>query len=245
MSNQNYLNKNIDIILFPIREYDMSEAGFSLIKEYELLPASLIKKLETKYTKKERTIKIGKLMNKYEDLSENLMDAFKKARKLFIEENNLNKSDILAIKKDAIFVIRKSCKILNFGKYITFKLKNTYTSYYHIGRYEFYYSSKNDKMDIKGLTVTSPLLNEIQKILKYYENNKSMIYKVLKNLRNKYLNKEFDIEYYRELNSKNMFRLNYEFGRQRIYAEDCIDKSIINIEYNYLNIILPLINIMI
>ncbi len=79
-----YRNKNIFILTStPIIEYDMKEAGFSLIREYKLLSDKTIEFLLTK-DKLYRTIFIGKERGKNKDFSKRLTESFVKARKLFL-----------------------------------------------------------------------------------------------------------------------------------------------------------------
>ena len=101
LANQHiYTNENLGLIKSVIREYDMREAGFNLIKEYQLLKKSEIKRLEENFTKQERTIEIGKLQNSNKYLAKNMMEAFKEARKQFCDLNDIENEDILSIKKD-------------------------------------------------------------------------------------------------------------------------------------------------
>ena len=74
--NDNFLNRNI-MFLFnkEITEYDMKEAGFSLIQEFKLLPESKIAYLK-KFGKDERKIKIGDMQRENEQLRNGMKDAF-------------------------------------------------------------------------------------------------------------------------------------------------------------------------
>jgi hypothetical protein len=233
-----------------IREYDMSEAGFSLIKEYSLLPDKSIHYLEDNFDKPSRTKEIGKIMLKDKKLSKRLMDAFIKIRGLFFEANNIQDSNVLSIKKDAIFVIDKVCDVLEFGDNIVFKPKNRYSSYLYLNKCEFYYSVFNKRLDVKGLgnIMDNPLLLDIEKIMRCNETmNKNQIYKLLQELRNDYLNLDLEIETYREMNKENKFKLKQNMMEYNFYIdsidEDFLDK--IDITYNYIHYILPLINILI
>lgn len=127
--------RNPDILyLFntEIIEYDMEEAGYSLIREFKLLPESVIEKLSCQ-SKQSRHVSIGKIEIKNKTLVERKKKAFIEARKLFMESNKLNKDDILSVKKDAIFVTKR-CKHQRFGKYINFREKNVYTAFVSLTR---------------------------------------------------------------------------------------------------------------
>lgn len=254
-TKHNYINRAIDVLLYPVYEYDMRDGGFSIIKEFGLLPPSSIKVL-SQMNKFDRHVAVGKEVGANRDLSIDLMDGFVEARRAFFVKNDLDARSVLSIKKDAVFVIGRKCKEVNFGKYIKFALKNSYTSYYRVNNIELYYSSKSRILDVKNLgkesfILTHPLLKEVSKILFYYENNKSLVFKKLQQLRLDYLNRKFPISYYRELNSEGYFRTSHNIGN--VLSVTISDENIaasmnikdIDISYNYENLILPLINILI
>jgi len=244
-----YTNENIGLLKSIIREYDMREAGFNLIKEYQLLKSSKIEYLENNFTKQERTIEIGNLQSNSKDLAKNMMEAFRKERVKFCELNDIENSDILSIKKDAIFVIKKQCKNLKLSDNIEFSMKNRYSSFCCLNKIEFYYSVWNNNFDVKGITDEEhPLLKDIFTIIKYNEkNNKDLIFKHLQKLRIDYLSRNLPVNYYKELNSRNSFKLLENYSRYILYldeiSKDFLDK--IDISYNYINFIVPLISILI
>jgi len=245
-----YVNENIGLLKSVIREYDMREAGFSLIKEYGLLKPSKIEYLEKNFTKKERTIEIGKLQKSNEKLAERMMAAFREARVKFCDLNDIENDDILSIKKDAIFLIKKQCKHLKLSDNIEFSMKSRYSSYCYLNKMEFYYSVWNGNFDIKGATDKEhPLLKHICSIIKLNEktSNKELIFKQLQKLRIDYLERRLPIEYYRELNPNNMFKMSEHYTRYALYleetSEDFLDQ--IDISFNYINFIIPLISILI
>jgi len=244
-----YTNENIGLLKSIIREYDMREAGFSLIKEYGLLKPSKIKYLEENFTKQERTIEIGKLQSNSKTLANDMMKAFREARVKFCNLNGIENEDILSIKKDAIFIIKKQCRELKLSKNIEFSMKNRYSSYCCLNKMEFYYSVWNNNFDIKGATNKEhPLLEHICTIIKYNEkSNKDIIFKQLQKLRIEYLERSLPVEYYRELNPNNKFRLLEHYTRYALYLDDVSKDFLdqIDISYNYINFIIPLISILI
>ena len=223
----------------------MSDAGFNILKSKGLLKPAHIRILENK-TKKERNIYIGKLMKKKENrkMSEELMQGFIQIRKEFFEDNDLNESDILSIKKDAIFVINKTAFITNFDG-IEFKEKNVYSSYFYINGMEFYFSGKKNELHIKGISDDTLLshdnifVDDLKKIFSLFEkNNKSVTISFLRRYRRKYLEKSLPTETYRELNKENFFRLK---GRD-LGIEYTNDIEGIDITYNYIKILVPIIS---
>ena len=216
-----------------IFEYDMKDAGFSLIKEFNLLDKSTIDKL-SKQDKNTRKVNIGKIQINNPEFVKSLNNAFKEARRLFFEANQLENNDIISIKKDAIFTC-KLCKFQEFGKNINFRPKNSYTSYINIGRrIEFYYNS--DKLDIKGLSDENYekhkdyLIKFISQFIKSVESgNKIATIKMLRNFIDSYKWKELDIGYYRTFDNKSVFKViegDIEFDRYQNVDE-------LDITYNF------------
>ena len=150
-NKQVWFNPNIEYIFdTDIIEYDMKDAGFNIIKEYRLLPERTIKDLEMLGKGIDRHIAIGKMQGKDKEFSDRLSQKFAEMRAVFIDSNSLADSDIISVKKDAIFTI-KECDVTMFGN-IHFAEKNRYSSYIrfsNIGDIEIYYSDNG--MDIKGL----------------------------------------------------------------------------------------------
>ncbi len=242
-----------------IIEWDMKRAGLSLIKEFQLLSDSKIKEL-SKLPKLDCDIAIGKLQIKDREFSKNLEKAFTDVMNSFLDENSIDRDiDVLSIKKDACFVINKKIIKSDFGKYIHFVNKNEYHAYLYLKPLEIYFK-RNGEIDIKGLVGDKKVRNQI---LKLHENgiinfltytielaektglNPKKMNQFLHNFVEMYKKKELDYDYYREFNVESRFR--YQSLGGQIMA-DYIDTKMlekVNIEYNYINIILPLINIII
>ena len=144
-----FINPNVAYLFnTEIIEYDMKEAGFSLIQEYELLPQMVIEDLK-KVPKDQRKIEIGNLQRKSDKLKNDLKTSFALARERFFDLNNIDNEDIISIKKDAIFTTKK-CSVQEIGNFIVFRPKNVYTSYIHLYTHmEFYYNPTT--LDIKGI----------------------------------------------------------------------------------------------
>lgn len=241
-----------------IVEWDMKRAGLSLIKENHLLSESTIKDIE-RLPKQEADILVGKLQIKDKEFSKNLESAFTDAMNQFLEANNLDiDMDVLSIKKDACFVINKDVKTSEFGNYVKFVPKNDYHAYMYLKPLEIYFK-RDGSIDVKGLVGDKKLRNQILEIhengmvnfLKYVielseETNMSpkRINQFLHEFVMMYKNRELDFDYYREFNIESRFR--YQFMGAEMMV-DHIDESMlskINIEYNYIHIILPLINLL-
>lgn len=144
-----YLNKDIDYIInSEIREYDLKSAGLSLIKEFQLAPPNVISQLE-RMDKEPRNKEIG-MMQKDKAFADALKDAFGEARRMFFEANGIEDGDVLSIKKDAIFIVRKNCDG-QITENLDFRIKNQYLGYMYLNRIEFYYRAPTELLDVKGL----------------------------------------------------------------------------------------------
>ena len=244
----NYLNKDISLLVNTfIREYDMKAGGFSILNRNNCLSKGEIDYLES-CSKLERNIYLGNKLKQEPELMQIQMNGFIEARQLFFEANNIQDSSVLSIKKDAIFLIKDIPYVTEIDG-LEFKLANTYNSYYYLDKNELYYSTKNNSIDLKGINDTNLelhkdyMLKELCTIFSLAErNNTSYLIKYLKRFRNKYLNKDLDIGCYRELNRESMFRLKYRIAGDPVLISDIDDKEEIEIIYNYINYIVPLIS---
>jgi hypothetical protein len=119
-----------------------------------------------------------------------------------------------------------------------------------LNKVEFYYSVWNNEFDIKGVVDKEhPLLTHICSIIKLNEkaNNKELIFKNLQKLRLEYLERKLPIEYYREINPNNTFKFLCRYA-SFVPTQDEISKELlplIDISFNYVNFIIPLISILI
>ena len=240
-----------------ITEYDIKTAGFNIIREYKLIDEETIKMLE-KLEKQERTIEIGKLMKQNPQLNIELTKKFAEVRKKFVIKNNIQEEDILAVKKDAIFIISKSLVHLKLGEYLEFVPKNIYTSYLYINGMEFYFSSYTKKLDIKNFKRdfnaesiimkasgeeinldfnTHPLILDMKRLIALSEKiTQKELFNSLKRYRKKYLNKELPIETYRELKSGYFTFTNSDMAIK--FATDEL-LSDIDISRNYIDFLMP------
>lgn len=222
-----WLNPSIEYLFNDeITEYDMKEAGFNLIKQYNLLDASEIKKLS--YLEKfDRTIAIGKLQRDKILSSELFNNAFADMRGKFIDSNQLTDNDILSVKKDAIFSIKK-CNNLIFGR-MEFVEKNTYSSYIRFtnnSNIEIFYNDNG--LEIKGIGEAGInrhrlyIIPFINKTIKFIELKNPSIKRQLRLFIDDYKSMKLDEGYYIEFNNKS---------------------SSIDPMYNYQKLIIPLVQL--
>ena len=196
-------------------------------------------------------------MKDNKEFSKALESSFTKVAKMFIEQNELDEEyDVLSIKKDAIFTIAKNINKTKIGTHIEFIPKNTWTSYLYLEPYEFYFINKN--ITIKNLAKKS----ELEKIIPSHENgiitllqqcvsiceksnmDRTKINSFLAKFVNLYKSKSLEFDFYREFNINSKFKCNM-YGQDVVL--DTIDETMlnyVNTEFNYINIILPLIRLM-
>lgn len=254
-NKDSYLNKNIDFISnVRIIEYDLKSANTSLCREYNLLPESKIKEIEN-MKKSERVKTIGKIQRKDKVFNEGLKNAFKDIRRRFFEANNIQDGDILSIKKDAIFCLEAK-EHTKFG-HCTFSDKNMYSSYMHLNNLELYYKRNLDgsyKLDIKGIDDEIVIKHEgfmldfLANVFYKYESGDIVdVIIYLRKFIDKYKNLELEVGYYREFNNQSKIRLN---DSEEIYDDGIFipyehKQEHINIDYNFFNILLPIVKLMI
>lgn len=247
-SQSNWLNKDIEYLKnVNITEYDLASGGLSVIKEYELLPKDKIAKLDA-MDKQTKNITIGKLQIKLKNLSKNMVIGFGLARQLFVDTNQIPDDNILAIKKDALFLINCEGIDGNLTDNLTFRPKNTYSSYMYINRKEFYFSSSTREMDIKGFSedVKSAqkdyLFADFARFMLISEKgNYDQLISQLTEYQIKYLDKKLPLETYRNIDT-GLFTYTLNGFDSEFVDESFIDD--LDISYNYINYVLPMIQLL-
>lgn len=253
-----YLDKTVDLLTNQtIIEYDLKSANTSLCREYKLLPTDKIKQIE-RMGREDRVKTIGKLMRKDKAFKEGLKAAFVDARRRFFDYNDITDGDILAIKKDAIFCL-KEVPYAEFGE-LRFSSKHRYTSFLRLDRLEFYYSSQGasigmrTQLDVKGINDDKLkkhddyMMDFFRVLFRHLEiSEKPTQIGYVRRFIDKYKLRKLDIGYYREFNADSVIRL---IGREETYDEEVFipgeDKhSILDIDYNFFNILLPIVKILV
>lgn len=252
----NYLNNHyIKLCNKVIIEYDLKSANTSLCKEYKLLDEKTISNIED-MKKKNRVVTIGKMMRKDKKFKDNLRSSFIDIRRRFFETNGIEAEDILAIKKDAIFTLRE-VDTKDFGE-CHFVQKNKYSSYIYIKPYEIYYTPKNKlygdggRVDVKGISDDMLIKHQdfmcdfFRKLFKIMENEDiTSVYRYLKRFIDKYKTLNLAVGYYREFNNMSNIRMEDDI----VYDDEVFipyehKQAHINIDYNFFNILIPLLKIL-
>ena len=241
-----YLDDSIDYLFnHEIIEYDLESGGFNICKEFKLLDKKTIDMLEM-CDKKRRHIELGLISKNDKEFAKKLSEGFKKARELFFKANNIEDYDVLSIKKDAIFLLKRvSCN--NFGS-LNFRIKNIYSSYLKLNQIEILYNK--NKIDVKGIDDNilrrheGAMLAFLELFIKEMETetNKNKVAKFLKDFATEYKTHDLPIDFYREFNANSLYRCNIESSTGlTYYLEENSNYDIIDTSYNYMYIITPLI----
>ena len=237
------------IVNSQITEYDIKSGNTSIMKYFNLAPLDLIKKIES-MKKKDRNIFVGNMMKKDKTFSKELEKGFDNIVKLFIEKNNLDISNIVSIKRDAIFVKDKIINNVDFSDCIHFVKKNSYDGFIKLGQYEFWINRDNC-VDVKGISDELLIYHSdgvIQLIMYVYNvvltnfMNKEKINSEMQKIVTSYRKKEFDFNMYREFNSESKFKI--RMNSTNLFYMDNINEILLDkcdISYNYEKIIIPLI----
>lgn len=238
-SKKTYLSDIPFITNHFIYEYDISKANLNI-----LFTKNMISKenydIISQFGRGQREIYFGNLQRKNPEISQVLSDGLTEYRKRFIQDNNLNEMNVLSIKNDAFFIIDTIPKYTKYDN-VEFKLKNTYTSYYHINKLEMYYYLDiiNDReiIDIKGIDDKKLLLHQnyfISFLCSVFDSIQTGYIEESINIVNtfheQYINKKLEYGFYREFNSDSLYRLSFPNGMQ--WLSIAIDNN----SFEYLNI---------
>ena len=239
-SKANY-RANIDYVIdAPIKEYDISKANINVLRDANIITEELYQYLLVA-PKIEREVYIGKMQGNDPNVTAVLKQGIENARKVFMEINNINPSEVLSIRNDAIMVISNRPMILDITQRVKFRLSGDYRSFYKINNLNFYYNynlvTEEEVLDVKGMDESAYNLHKDYMIeflaeLFYAAQIEGVqtAMKLLSMVYTNYINKLLDIGYYRELNSLSRFKIiNSQF-----YADFLTewDKKYVDLSYN-------------
>lgn len=229
-----------------IREYDITKANISVLRDANVLTESDYNYL-LNAPKTEREIIIGKMQGRNPEITKTLKSGIANARRIFMQENNIQDSEVLAIRNDSITILGSTPVIkLDITDRVHFRESGCYTSFFHVNAIDLYYFydriTNTEVLDIKGLGNESvelhkPFILEFLAELFYtaqIDGVRSAI-NLLSNFYSTYLKKDLPVEYYRELNSMSRYRMNKEFSLyDTMYIDSATeyDKSFIDISHN-------------
>ena len=224
-----------------IIEWDIKSANTSLMSYYNLQTDKVIQKIDSK-KKSQREISVDKIMRKDKEFAKKLEESFNMIIQEFMDTNQLTWDDIVSVKKDAVFVKNHKITHSDFGA-VHFIAKNQYQHVLLLPKYEIYLSQS--KIDVKGIPDEKLPLHEdgmIDFIRSSMEiaSEYNKLQSFFKEYVTAYKRKELDFDAYREFNSDSLFRIGGEFPMlSDSMIED--DMDVLDISYNYINVIIPTI----
>lgn len=246
-TKETYLNPNIFYVFnTKIIEYDIKSAGMNIAKDFNIIDDKTYKKLSS-MSKDKRVKEMGLMQRNDPTFTRDLNEAFATVRHMFISANNLDTSDIISIKKDAMFVT-KECDRCEFLEHIDFREKNSYSSYIRLNRkLELYYN--NDKLDIKGISDENQELHKdymIKVINRFFNKMESEdpihVIDYMRRLIDQYKRKELDIGYYRRFDAISEYDF-INIPEDGFIFNPELHKEYVNISYNLMEVLLKLIKI--
>lgn len=240
LSGQNYSSSYNIILNSFIHEYDISKANINALYSRGIIDKSMYDNLYNS-DKAIREKQVGLMIRRDQNIYREIQNGIIDAKRQLIITNNIDLEDIVSIKNDAVFVLSRKLNNTKFGL-MDFKLKNTYTMYIKINRYEFYYYynsyNQEEKLDVKGISDDKLVLhkNYFMDFLLALFNTLQVdgiipAINMLQNFSLAYINRKLESDYYRKFNSESDFDLLYD-GRMwsSIYVSDI---NLIDIRYNY------------
>ena len=256
----------IDYCINRIYEYDIKMANISMLRQRKYFPEDVLDKLAAQ-PKFEREKAIGMMIRSQKEIKgtskiEKIIKKgiFRSKERLF-RENGIQDSDVLSIKNDAVFIIGRKLRKTTFGD-VEFVLKNSFSAYHMINRIEFYYDRSNKSFVVKGIAdeiIDEPdhqkgMLQFLNKVISYLiYDRKDDLRKYLIQFSDQYKSRKLPHQYYRELNHENIYRdknsISYKSGdhdesisfNYDVANDDMVDS--LNITFNYLFYVLPLIRL--
>lgn len=249
----NYKSKIEFLIDTPVIEYDISKANINVLRD-----ANAISEEQYQYLyhapKLERAITIGKLQGRDSNVTTLLKNGIENARRIFIESNNIQNYEILAIRNDAITIIGRPAVNLDITDRVKFRLAGNYRSFYHLGTVDLFYNYdqiyKNEVLDVKGLGDLGVALHR-NYILDFFaelfysaqiEGVKAAL-SLLETVYSNYIKKELDIGYYREFNPRCGYKLNSDFSMcSAVYMNDATNRDKMYIDIGFNEVILRQLN---
>lgn len=247
------LNYSSDILYIKnktIREYDMQSGGYSIAISENLIndDEELLVRLKNA-DKKEKQILLGNYSKVDKEFTNKLHQNFREYVSGFITLNEIDRSKILRIAKDSVlFYGTNEIKRTQLRK-VHFTKRGEWTSYLKINNIIFLYDGKNDSWDIRGVgkieNFENSLLEFVINLLKINENNPKIIPSLLRDFREDYVNRNLFYEFYRQMNNNSLFQWKTKVNGKDAYTNILDDSlvSMIDINYNYINVIIPLCQI--
>ena len=239
---QNYSN-GIDYYSGYIVEYDLRKANISALLSRGIISTELYTNLLNS-DKQYREVYIGNMIKQNNSIYKEIQQGIIDAKRQFIEANNIEDEEILAIRNDALFILSDRPMIQEFGNYY-FAKKNIFTFFFRFYKnnewyYRFDQSTMSDIIEIKGMK-DEKLLYHKDHFLKFladisYNLQRSSIEETLSRCNEfyeDYLNRRLDINYYREFNNNSEFRISFQQLGKSYLTPELQQSDIENLDINF------------
>jgi len=244
----NYQSPTSYIVDGRIIEYDLEKANISTLLDAGLITRELYENLYNA-PRMERQIYVGNMIRNDRSIFNAIADRIRMSRKVLFDTLDLNFSNVLSIKNDAVFVISSSNSVgadsVRVNENLVFRRKSQFRSFYRMFKLEFYYDydiiRRSHILEVKGLGDYGVefhkqfILAEFEEI--FYQAIKGGSRAALTRIKEfypKYMSKDLDIRYYHRLDSNSQLDL-IQFSNFSSYKADYLfynDKSLIDISYN-------------
>ena len=248
-SRQNYFCDS-RFISGRIMEYDIRAANISMCREYGILNDEFYQYLlysDKRYREefigwqiaKEKEENKGKPALEASATYRTIYEGIKKAKIQLFEANNIQPIEVIRIANDAVYVNRPTdLQYTRFGDFIEFKQKVVAESVVKLSStliLFFWHDASGLNIDVKGINDEVQVLHQnymfsvLGSIMLAYERAGIVdAIKFIEEFYNDYVNRKLDINFYRELTPKSMFRLvnsGYYLNDVRNIDINCIDIS--------------------
>jgi len=236
-------------IIDRITEYDIKSANTTMLRRAKLIKEKDLQAIEA-LPKHDREVMIGNMIKRDKQIGKVIRKGIVEGKRLLFQANGVQSDEIQAIRSDAVFIIGRRLKTIEFGP-ITFR-PTSYSMYMKLAGLEYYYRSSDNHVDIKGINdsiVEEPdhqagIVNFMATVMGYLtRNRRDALRKYLIEFSEAYKAMELPLCYYREMSKLNAYRTTMEISdfsyATTMPSED--DKKIINGIYNYNRFVLPVI----
>lgn len=240
-NHKNYLLDIPYLIATNIYEYDIRKANINVLYSLGYIDKKYYDMLNN-MSRMHRQVEIGYAQIRDPSLVDKLKDGIILYKRKFLESNNIDDSEILSIKNDALFIMNKMVENTKFDN-VEFVLKNNYSSYMRLGSIEVYFKSDmvNNQfaLDVKGINDDTLKLHEnymctwLANTLYGIEvGDLDIVIQDLQRFYNDYINRRLPLGFYRSFDSSSCYYISYGDVNYMIRDIDVSEIQSININVN-------------
>lgn len=222
-----------------ITEYDIAKANINILRSKNVIDDKRYNELN-EVTKEAREIIIGNEIRYNRKIYDIIFKGIIEARYKFMEINNIRPEEVLYMNNDSITLINKPIIYTDIDERIRFRKTKEYTSYYKLDKIDLLYFNDKTNEDFRLKFVDQNRMVEMHKgyfldfllcVAEYAQNcSPEYMIKFIKDIYIKYINKQLDINFYREFNANSSFKLKYN---NDVYALNTVNNiNDIDIDYN-------------